>query len=477
MCVCVAALVTLAAMSGCVEDKYAISIEPQGDAMVRTLTITRTDNNQPQQPSLPPEVAQSLEQAYAEHSDEGNALTFSGTFTGRTPEDVGGRGFYKNVTTAMGSATLYMERFRGEDDYAAQVARRIETANKVTDLLIAWFQSQPQKDPRLATLGAFLDKQFRKDLQNLSLYMWAGQIAGQYGQGNRPGDAQERAVFPLAQYFAERGYITPEQLPAYTRAAVEANTLQDYRKLMSVIQRMVADRMGVPASEPIPESLNFLADGEETMRSLAETFATTKEYQRRLAAGEEEQQQAAETQPAEVAQSLLSDLVFELIYDRPAAYEGTTDAVDVELHTTTQPVVSNGKWDPATGKVSWSFSAESRDTPQGNIPQLCYAVWAQPAEKFQAEHFGKVVLEGWNLAFYGLWHASLTPAEAKEWDAFVADLRPGASLPEKLAAFHFAAESSADWDTPKGVNRTVAQPITGLIRDALPSATTQPSGE
>ena len=41
---------------------------------------------------------------------------FTGKFAGRTPDDVGGAGSYTHWETAFGSASAYVERFRGSDD-------------------------------------------------------------------------------------------------------------------------------------------------------------------------------------------------------------------------------------------------------------------------------------------------------------------------------------------------------------------------
>ena len=100
-----------------------------------------------------------------------------------------------------------------------------------------------------------------------------------------------------------------------------------------------------------------------------------------------------------------------------------------------EPFQTNGAWNKETSSTEWSCGY--RGSP---LPTMCYAFWADPCREFQTKHFGRVVLDGYNLAEYCLWRASLTVAEGRQWDGFIQTLTPVPASVEQLKAFRFAHE-------------------------------------
>jgi hypothetical protein len=114
------------------------------------------------------------------------------------------------------------------------------------------------------------------------------------------------------------------------------------------------------------------------------------------------------------------------------------DQLYVKLKHSRRPLFSNGNWLKGNeaheegvstfkgpGMVR-NVALDDPDMPNENgLPAFCYAAWVLPDEKFQKTHFGEVLLEKAELAGYCLWHESLTPAEAAEWDGFIKTLKPG----------------------------------------------------
>jgi hypothetical protein len=64
----------------------------------------------------------------------------------------------------------------------------------------------------------------------------------------------------------------------------------------------------------------------------------------------------------------------------------------------------------------------------------------QADEEFQKAHLGKVLLTGDELTQYCLWRSGQDAQHGGEWDAFLARLKPGTGLKEKLDAFRFSGE-------------------------------------
>jgi len=91
----------------------------------------------------------------------------------------------------------------------------------------------------------------------------------------------------------------------------------------------------------------------------------------------------------------------------------------------------NGTWDAQKGKVTWKTTVREGDNAKIQLPAVFWAVWSKPDEAFQKKHFGRLVLSADKLVEYCIWHAGLTEAEAKPWDALIASLKPGDDLEAK----------------------------------------------
>jgi hypothetical protein len=119
------------------------------------------------------------------------------------------------------------------------------------------------------------------------------------------------------------------------------------------------------------------------------------------------------------------------------------DELTVKLNVPIKPTATNGQWNAEEKQVRWSRSLLTADSESTEFPAMCYAFWTMPHAKTQTERFGKVILDGEELAAYGLWHRGLSPAEAKEWEMFIESLKPGSDLPGRVRSFRFSNEPLA----------------------------------
>lgn len=200
---------------GCDANHYQIEVKPTGETVQRTLTSwrERTVNEQATVVAFPEGELAKLATAYDAPvpSHLARRHKFVGVFAGEMPNDVGGSGSYTHWNTPLGSMSAYVERFRGNDDLLADVESRQIAADRFADLLIGWLTSELQGETGFAELSEFLEIHFRRDLKNLSLYVWA------YGTVSDQDDAQSEIFVRAGQYLVERSYFTPDQLPALTR--------------------------------------------------------------------------------------------------------------------------------------------------------------------------------------------------------------------------------------------------------------------
>jgi hypothetical protein len=209
----------------------------------------------------------------------------------------------------------------------------------------------------------------------------------------------------------------------------------DPQALLHRIQRLVARKMGVPDTEPVPASLAFLADGTTMEKSFDQYLAGTDLYRVKLNRWEEDKKlkpDLKQPEPSEVLNDAIGNLIELDLF-------GQTDHLAVRLSLPSSPLHSNGRWDKTLKQVVWESDIEER-TNASHFPFFCYASWAQADRQFQKRHFGRMILTGDGLTRYCLWRGSLNEREGGEWDAFVASLQPGHGLVESIDAFKFTGE-------------------------------------
>jgi hypothetical protein len=452
-------------LTGCPRKEYLVQLKPQGGAIERTLVFYSADGTRTNGvPNYGHFDTNELTAIAARYPAQSPALvltngdgrhTVRGVFTNALPEDVGGAGVYTHLATTLGEAGFYGERFRGSDDLAGIAQRRAQAADQLADLLIGWSRRELWREPGAKPLRQFLDGDFRRDLKNLSDYWWEGRLVSSY-QTN----ADEEFIVRFGQYLYERGYFKLGDIPGLFS---EVNDLSgDHSQaLWRRIQRLVASKMGVPETAPVPASLAFLADESAMERSFDQYLAGTDLYRAKLRQWEAAKKLKPDTQRPEPSE-VMNDAVENLLgFILPG---GTPDHLTVQLSLPLAPVHSNGRWDEALQQVVWEADLGDR-TNTTQLPVSCYASWAQPNAGFQTTHLGKVALTGDDLTKYCLWRNSQDAQHGGEWDAFLAGLQPGAGLTNQLAAFRFPGEPAR-----AGTNaepRLLSTYPRDLLKDAL----------
>jgi len=426
-------------VTGCPHNEYIVELKPQGATIQRTLTYSTGDTN---------ELSAIAALYPAPGSTNANGgLVIQGVFSNALPADVGGAGGYTYLPTNLGAAAFYEERFRGNDDLAGMAAKRARAADQMTDLLLGWSRAELRRESDYGKLRQFLDVDFRRDLKNLSDYWWEGQLVSNYKT-----NANEEFIVRFGQYLSERGYLTIDDLPGLIR---EANS-QDSKAMRQRIQRLVARKMGVPDTDPLPARLAFLAEDATMEKSLTNYLAGTDLYQAKLKQWKQDVKLKPDTkrpEPGEEMDEAYKNLVdFDLL--------GSPDHLTVELSLQAAPVHSNGQWDEMNNQEIWNTYLGD----EAHLPVACFAIWVQPDEAFQTAHLGKLALTGDDLTSYCLWRKGLDADRGGVWDAFVAGLQPGADLTNQLAAFRFPDETKTT-----GTNKpsSLADLPRQLLEDAL----------
>ncbi len=297
-------LAAAAVQTGCTKRIYEIEMTADGETLTRQITVSEgkptpskeffEEHNALHDPvehvyyPLPDEEKLMLQKLYPQQmtdTPDENILRFRGSFTGSTPQDVGGAGLLMHYETQMGSTGIYIERFRGEN-MAGHVTRGQQAADRLADLFIGWFESEMKADPRFPQLREWMDTQFRDDLKNLSVLTWAMSLRAQTSDEPQLGEIVPRIV----QYLMERGYFTADDLPAMVRN-IYAGEWGELGSITLILPpKMLARRMGIDAAEKLPDSLAFLSEPHRAAESFRRYVENTDAYKAELAEWEKARQ-------------------------------------------------------------------------------------------------------------------------------------------------------------------------------------------
>lgn len=443
----VAAVVLL----GCEHDCYEVEIRPDDGGFERRITCWHEGGkNDEEIIQLSSEKLAAIASIYPKRETPGDAKkqTFSGRFVGKTPNDVGGAGRLTKYESPMGDAWSYIERFRGNDDIEATLAKKRKAADRLIDLLIGWATAELGKEPGFPELKKFLDVNLRQDLKNLGLYIWT------LGTANiitlEEEYCNEQLWSRIGLYLCERGYFEMRDLPRLLRS--------DYGECSSHFQRLIARQMGVPNDQPIPDKLKFIADQSKLESSLNIFRASTDEYKKQLTEWKKKLKNNPDTKkpkPSAVFDDLFGKAVFELSFVTP-------DSLEVKLRTGRKPYSTNGDWNENIAVVMWSNNIAANDAP----PIQYFAYWSEPNKEFQKQHFGDIVLNDKSLGEYVFWYCSLKPAEVAEWDRFIGGLNPDADWKSVVKDFRFSFDPKPDLAEPnKSVTSLADKPRSLLLPD------------
>jgi len=442
-----------ALLTGCPHNDYTVELKPKGSVVERTLVFYRADggnsNGVPNYQAFPSNELTMISRAYPVGAvkPDGERHVATGEFAGPLPKDGGGAGAYTNFATSLGDAGFYSERFRGNDDLAAQTAKGFQAADQITDLVIGWTRTEFGRERGYKKLRKFLDEDFRRDLKNAGLYLWVEQVSA-LSDTNAP---QEFAV-RFGQYLLERGYLKPSDAPQVYLAAGDSG---DGFTMLNLVQRLVTDKLGISASDPPPKSFAVLKNPAALEKSWTNYLARSDLYQAKVKEWEKKRKSDPKLEapkPLDVPGDLFKKLLEPL-----DTSGGGVDHLTVKLALDHAPNHSNGKWHD--GQVVWAADLDENRP----LPVLCYASWSHPDVEFQTAHFGNVILDGDELSEYCLWQSSLDGKHAQEWKSFLADLQPGENIRGKLEAFQFTAESVPAATNQVNIGRK-------MLLDALPKA-------
>ena len=411
-------------VTGCPHNDYTVVLKPKGAVLGRTLTFYRTEEGKTNAPYFPSNQLAAITRIYPAGAVKTNGGKFvaEGEFAGALPSDIGGAGAYTNFATSLGGTAFYAERFRGDDDLAAKTARQFRAADQLTDLVIGWTRTEFGRERDYKKLRKFLDEDFRRDLKNAAQYFQFGNVAA-LSDTNAPDEFTAR----FCHYLYERGYLKLSDAPEMY-LILNAGGGDSSPRILRLVQRLAAEKLGVATTGPLPKSLAILTDPDAFEKSWERYLGRTDLYRAKLKEWELKKKtdpKLAAPKPLDAPDDLMADLLGGF------GGGGETDHLTVKLALAHAPNQTNGKWQD--GQVVWTTDLGA-DRP---LPAFCFARWSNPDAPFQSAHFGGVILDGEKLSDYCLWQNGLEEKQARDWENFLAGLQPGAELRNKIEMFQF----------------------------------------
>ncbi len=418
---------------GCSHTAYVLELTPEETGVHRKLTVWRATG-----PTSDPSEIRSIEAEQREHlqqiygpakSIEDGKYAFEGRFSQTMPADIGGYGRWVRYESPLGNVIGYSERFRGSDDLHQELTDRHVALDRLIDLTIAWFRYEMEGDPHQDRVEQFLDEELRHDLKNLVIYVWMHTIVA-----DRPDAGAEEIGFRLLQFFEERDYWHPADLPRWRSAIVSAQGDSQDQWLLQAVQRTLARKIGIPDDQPIPEGLAFLGDAKQIERSAEAFFRQTDEYRQIYERWRQEHPDKPESDAPAATDSVVGDSAVPIFFIPGWPPDGP-HYLEVRLNLPNEPYQTNGRWDAQAGQVLWEHRLDD-----GPLPRFAYAVWSEPNAAEQRDRFGRTLLKGAPLVRYVMWYQALDDKDKRAWDAFIQAGVAGPQLRARLELFRFPQE-------------------------------------
>lgn len=458
---------------GCQNRKVKVEITASGDEASRTFATNDTDKK-------------ALAAAIAAYGTEGERDTelgrrFQGTFAeSALPSEIGNRGAIGRVDSALGSARVYYEQFADRRGEWEAMRDRVESGILWGRLFGRFIETRKLKDDAAKQEFSTWWNGEVIPLISDAYLMYSGMQAAVQSQRigampRKPEDFGERTadesfrltVFePLALLFAERGWLTADELATVQMLAVNGNVSQRERAWAServftpVVSRIVARfdpaKKDMKLGDFVPLAIEFVL-----------WTKLSREYRDLVLASPVIPEATKEAIRKGVWDFELPPPFGFRTMERPKVTEA-----EVLLATGAEPFLTNGVWNAETGRVEFKggfYEAKYRYIPY-NPPY--YALWALPSQK-QESVFGRVVLEGEQLAIYCAWEAALDDQMRTRWMAALDAL---ASTKDAQRAFACVTEFAQTHPVPRALALWIAEragqplPNSYMPASALPSS-------
>jgi hypothetical protein len=413
-------LAVLFLIPGCVRTTYDVDLTVEGNQLHRVVTEQVRDTQNPEKDTdtvltdglftvMPEDITRLID------TPEGVDRPID------IPGNIDNAGQYIRYESAMGTAQIYIEQFRGNSRPADTLQSAFANIDTGMDAILAELRTTCSDMEQFPKLETFIDDTLRADLKDLCVYFyllsntphatWLGPADNADANAYRP-KLSEIYLMRITQFLLNEEYLTPETAPTWARLITEGTENgDDLEWCEDFSEQLFSDILARKAEVTNPELIDALIHID-----LGSLRAPEYKYD------DEDDTFSDDDSP-----TITADLITVAAWSYLLFPSGDNEHINAQLTEVATPLLSNGWWDEETQTIHWTRPLPDRSS----LPALCYAIWADSNDDFQKEHFGNVILTGEDLFLYCAWKASLTDAEAAEWDAALATCTPGSLRPLK----------------------------------------------
>jgi hypothetical protein len=445
---CILGLGICLASAGCDSNVYTVELNATADGLDRHLSAYNESDRSRNR--LTDAELEKIAAAYPAGGVDTKPTVahFHGVFKGRLPNDVGGAGSFEQWKTTLGTAAIYLERIRGDDDVLRNVEQQKAAADWWCDQIAHILAAELPNDPAAVKLQQFVRGPMRRDVANLTLICWARQFA-------REDEAVQLGGVIAAQcgqYLIERDYITLDQLPEFRESLEHEGWPAE--SIVRLLRPVLARKVPLAEGESWQALEQLLADRERLQEAFLQAVQTTNEFKTRFQQAAKEAMAAGRSEQS--AQMFAGKVGLEqalklLAVGNPLHRD---DQFNVVLKMDAAPLQTNGVWNAAKHSVSWKMTSPARDASSSYSSGILYAVWATPNPDAQLKHLGRITLTGQELIDYCWWHAGLTDAQRQAWDKMLETIGPQRDDQSRLERFRFAGAANTPQDAKTAARGT-----------------------
>lgn len=405
----------LAGLVGCQNRKVKVEISATGDNTSRVFATNERDRA----------ALEAVERAYGSKAEADAELgaRFTGVFSeDKLPSEIGNRGAIGRIDSTLGSTRFYFEQFADQRDEWAAMKRRVDGGILWMQIFGRFVESRKIKDDAARsefkrwwnTEAIPLAADAYLMYSGMQAVVQAQRIGAMPRRTGEPGERSADETFrlsvfqPLALLFAERGWLSADELVAVQSASINGN-----------ISRRESEWLGQKVFEPAIGRLLVRFDPSRKDMKLADFAPIGLEFLLWVKV-------SREYRDLVLASPAIGDDVKERVrqgkwdFDLPPPFgfrllerPKVTDA-EVVLDTGAEPFFTNGTWNKATRRVEFKggfYEGEYRYAP---YPAPYYAIWSLPSQR-QESVFGAVLLAGEPLAQYCAWENALPDETKPKW--------------------------------------------------------------
>lgn len=453
--VAVAVVICIAGCGG-ISTSYQVEIRPTDDGYLRTVEVTSSglppaEQGQPEPPATSAQEQAIFAAIYGEGMRVADAQHFERGFASETPDDVGGRGALVRWTSELGDVLVYHERFRGELPKLQDRLVRQAAIDQLVQWLLGWLDEELAGIEGAGEMQRFVDRELRRDFQDLNILLEViGSQAVDTGAKDQTDDLQPAML--LSHFLIERDYLSVSDVAGFPLLTLSEDAIAGW--LSARLRGRIVRATGLAVDAP---ALAMLDDPAAMLDRLGSYLRRTPEYQAL------QQQREAAADGAAATGDLMEQLLGPAINPLLAClfFQRDPDHLVLTLHSTVEPIETNGTWNPQTRSVHWEWRLASRPgDPQDaramitRLPKIAIAVWAIPDQGMQNALFGEVLIEGEELQEYGRWQKTLTPEQAAAWGELLRGM-PAVPVAQRAAALQELGDAWAAQAEPPPVLKRI----------------------